>query len=118
MKLTDFNTALAALRAKNPQLDAVIGKLFGADVLSDLLAYLALSDADRKLWLADPANRDIIAALTKFFAWFAELNAKGSGQDARILGSIPGTTPTPPGLPKFVLPTPPVPPAVGVNNPP
>jgi hypothetical protein len=121
MTLTGFNTALAELRTKNPQLDAVIGKLFGGDVLSDLLAYLALSDADRKLWLADPNNRDLIAALTKFFAWFAELNAKGSGQDTRILGSIPGATPTPPGWPKFTLPTtpmPPVPPAgVGVNNP-
>jgi hypothetical protein len=116
MKLTDFNTALAALRTKNPQLDAVIGKLFGADVLSDLLAYLALSDADRKLWLADPQNRDLVAALTKFFAWFAELNVKGAGQDTRILGSIPGATPPPPGLPKFNLPTPPLPPAMGVNT--
>ena len=71
LTLTGFNSTLARVKAKLPDLDATIGLLFGSSVLSALLAFLALSDADRAAWLADPANAAMIAAFNRFMAWFA-----------------------------------------------
>ena len=71
LSLVTFNTDLANVKAKVPGFDAAIGALFGSAVLSSLLAYLSMSDADRAKWLADPANAAAVAALNRFMAWFA-----------------------------------------------
>lgn len=96
MSLVTFNSDLANVKSKVPGFDAAVGTLFGSAVLSSLLAYLSMSDADRKKWLADPANAAMIAALNRFMAWFA---AQQQAAQQATQPLTPAPAPIPPSLP-------------------
>jgi hypothetical protein len=75
LNLTTFNASLAALRSQQPGLDKTIGSLFGSSVLTALLHFLSLSDAERRKWLSDPANAGLVASINNFMTWFNSLGA-------------------------------------------
>jgi hypothetical protein len=109
MGLVDFNGRLAAVRNANPNFDRLMAQQWGGALIGSLLQFLALSDADRKKWLADPANAALVAQLGQFMAWFESVAAGGSGTTS--------TTPTPPGGVPATVPASSIPPNAPVPPP-